>query len=152
MDTGAVYSDFGQLTSLKAEAQANPNAALEDVAAQFESIFMQMMLKSMRDATIKSDLFQSDQMDTYMQMADQQVALSLSEQGGIGIARMLVEQMQTKGLVQPGEVVAEGESPESVIEPTDLREGLAVHPTQTKAFQLPVADSSVSSSAKNREG
>ena len=50
----AVYTDFSQLESLKAEAQANPNAALEEVAQQFESLFMQMMLKSMRDATLKA--------------------------------------------------------------------------------------------------
>ena len=90
----AVYTDFSQLESLKAEAQANPNAALEEVAQQFESLFMQMMLKSMRDATVKSDLFSSDQMDTYQTMADQQTALSLSQQGGIGLARVLVEQMK----------------------------------------------------------
>jgi len=99
MDTGAIYSDFGHLASLKADAQKNPNAALEDVAEQFESLFLQMMMKSMRDATVKGDLFSSNQMDTYMSMADKQIAVSLSENGGIGIARMLVEQMQTQGLV-----------------------------------------------------
>jgi len=99
MDTGAIYSDFGHLASLKADAQKNPNAALEDVAEQFESLFLQMMMKSMRDATVKGDLFSSNQMDTYMSMADKQIAVSLSENGGIGIARMLVEQMQTRGYV-----------------------------------------------------
>ena len=107
----AVYTDFSQLESLKAEAQANPNAALEEVAQQFESLFMQMMLKSMRDATIKSDLFSSDQMDTYQTMADQQTALSLSQQGGIGLARVLVEQMQVRGQVSGAELSEEGEQP-----------------------------------------
>ena len=93
----AVYTDFSQLESLKAQAQSNPNAALEEVAQQFESLFLQMMLKSMRDATMKSDLFGSDQMDTYESMADQQIALTLSQQGGIGLARVLVEQMQVRG-------------------------------------------------------
>ena len=69
------------------------------MAAQFESIFLQQMLKSMRDATVKSDLFDSSQMDTYQGMADQQLAVQLAEQGGIGLARMMVEQMQTRGLV-----------------------------------------------------
>ena len=107
----AVYTDFSQLESLKAEAQANPNAALEEVAQQFESLFMQMMLKSMRDATVKSDLFSSDQMDTYQTMADQQTALSLSQQGGIGLARVLVEQMQVRGQVSGAELSDEGEQP-----------------------------------------
>ena len=94
---GAVYTDFSQLESLKAQAQANPDAALEEVAQQFESLFLQMMLKSMRDATMKSDLFGSDQMESYQSMADQQIALTLSQQGGMGLARVLVEQMQVQG-------------------------------------------------------
>lgn len=99
MMSGAIYNDFSQFTTLRAEATKNPNAALEEVAAQFESIFLQQMLKSMRDATTKSDLFDSSQMETYQSMADQQLAVQLSEQGGIGLARMMVEQMQTRGLV-----------------------------------------------------
>ena len=99
MMSGAIYNDFSQFTTLRAEATKNPNAALEDVAAQFESIFLQQMLKSMRDATVKSGLFESSQMETYQSMADQQLAVQLSEQGGIGLARMMVEQMQTRGLV-----------------------------------------------------
>lgn len=99
MMSGAIYNDFSQFTTLRAEATKNPNAALEEVAAQFESIFLQQMLKSMRDATTKSDLFDSSQMDTYQSMADQQLAVQLSEQGGIGLARMMVEQMQTRGMV-----------------------------------------------------
>jgi flagellar protein FlgJ len=97
--SGAIYNDFSQFTTLRAEATINPNEALEDVAAQFESIFLQQMLKSMRDATVKSGLFESSQMETYQSMADQQLAVQLSEQGGIGLARMMVEQMQTRGLV-----------------------------------------------------
>ena len=101
--SGAIYNDFSQFTTLRAEAAKNPNAALEEVAAQFESIFLQQMLKSMRDATMKSELFDSSQMDTYQGMADQQLALKLAENGGIGLARMMVEQMQSKGQVPQGE-------------------------------------------------
>ena len=100
--TIAIYSDFTQFGSLRAEATKNPNVAVEEVAAQFESLFLQQMLKTMRDATVKSDLMNSDSTDTYQSMADQQLALQLSEQGGIGLARMMVEQMQTKGMVSAG--------------------------------------------------
>lgn len=99
MMSGAIYNDFSQFTALRADAAKNPNAALEEVAAQFESIFLQQMLKAMRDATVKSDLFDSSQMDTYQSMADQQLAVNLAENGGIGLARMMVEQMQSKGYV-----------------------------------------------------
>ena len=131
----AVYTDFSQLESLKAEAHANPNAALEEVAQQFESLFMQMMLKSMRDATVKSDLFSSDQMDTYQTMADQQTALSLSQQGGIGLARVLVEQMQVRGQVSGAELSDEGEQPSAAESGIPLTNSAA----SVKAFDIPAA-------------
>ena len=131
----AVYTDFSQLESLKAEAQANPNAALEEVAQQFESLFMQMMLKSMRDATVKSDLFSSDQMDTYQTMADQQTALSLSQQGGIGLARVLVEQMQVRGQASGAELSEEGQQSTAVVSGIPLTNSAA----PVKAFDLPAA-------------
>ncbi len=134
----AVYTDFSQLESLKAEAQANPNAALEEVAQQFESLFMQMMLKSMRDATIKSDLFSSDQMDTYQTMADQQTALSLSQQGGIGLARILVEQMQVRGQVSADELSSESSMPVADESGIPLTNSVA----PVKAFDIPVANHS----------
>ncbi len=134
----AVYTDFSQLESLKAEAQANPNAALEEVAQQFESLFMQMMLKSMRDATIKSDLFSSDQMDTYQTMADQQTALSLSQQGGIGLARILVEQMQVRGQVSADELSSESSMPVADESGIPLTNPAA----PVKAFDIPVANHS----------
>lgn len=105
--TGAIYNDFSQFTALRAEATKNPNAALEDVAQQFESLFLQQMLKSMRDATVKGDLMNSETMETYQSMADQQMALQLSREGGVGLARMMVEQMQTRGYV-PGEGESSG--------------------------------------------
>ena len=97
--TNTIFNDIGYLGSLRAEAASAPSKAIEEVASQFEALFIQQMMKSMRDAVSKSDLMNSDHLETYQSMADQQMAVSLSQQGGIGIARMLVEQMQTKGYV-----------------------------------------------------
>lgn len=97
--TNTIFNDIGYLSSLRAEAASAPNKAIEDVASQFEALFIQQMMKSMRDAVPKSELMQSDHLETYQSMADRQMAVSLSQQGGIGIARMLVEQMQSKGYV-----------------------------------------------------
>lgn len=116
--TGAIYNDFSQFTALRAEATKNPNAALEDVAQQFESLFLQQMLKSMRDATVKGDLMNSETMETYQSMADQQVALQLSREGGVGLARMMVEQMQTRGYVS-----GEGESKSELVTASNKIEG-----------------------------
>ena len=97
--TNTIFNDIGYLGSLRAEAASAPNKAINEVASQFEALFVQQMMKSMRDALPKSDLMNSDHLDTYQAMADQQMAVNLSQQGGIGIARMLVEQMQTRGYV-----------------------------------------------------
>ena len=97
--TNTIFNDIGYLGSLRAEAASAPNKAINEVASQFEALFIQQMMKSMRDAVPKSDLMSSDHLDTYQAMADQQMAVNLSQQGGMGIARMLVEQMQTRGYV-----------------------------------------------------
>ena len=120
MMNGAIYNDFSQFTALRADAAKNPNAALEEVAAQFESIFLQQMLKAMRDATVKSDLFHSSQMDTYQSMADQQLAVNLAENGGIGLARMMVEQMQSKGYVPEAAEAYEASEEQAADSSSDL--------------------------------
>jgi len=135
---GAVYTDFAQFSTLRAEATANPNAAIEEVAAQFESLFLQQMLKSMRDATVKSDLFDSNQIETYQSMADQQLALQLAEQGGIGLARMMVEQMQTRGYVSEAET-GSTDRLDTNLKTTTEGLPLTVRDTATKAFELPAA-------------
>jgi len=132
---GAIYNDFSQFTTLRAEATKNPNAALEDVAAQFESIFLQQMLKSMRDATVKSDLFDSSQMDTYQSMADQQLAVSLAESGGIGLARMMVEQMQSGGYVPESNAVAKNDAgSEGSLGQTNVAKG--IHKAVATAYEF----------------
>ncbi|MCB1666984.1 MAG: flagellar assembly peptidoglycan hydrolase FlgJ [Porticoccaceae bacterium] len=89
----ALYSDFQHLASLRSDALSAPTEAVEEVATHFESLFMQMMLKSMRDATIEGDLFNSDQMEMYQSMFDQQISLDMSRQGKLGLKDILVEQL-----------------------------------------------------------
>ena len=97
----AVYNDMGALADLRGRARANPNEAVEEVAQQFEALFIQMMLKSMRDAVEDGGLFGSDQLDTYEQMADQQLALDMSAKGGIGLAEALVAQLSRQQSAEP---------------------------------------------------
>ena len=111
--TNTIFNDIGYLGSLRAEAAAAPNKAINEVASQFEALFVQQMMKSMRDAVPKSDLMNSDHLETYQAMADQQMAVNLSQQGGIGIARMLVEQMQTRGYVAEPQSAERGMAPPS---------------------------------------
>lgn len=89
----ATFMDIQGLASLRSHAREAPGAAISEVAGQFESLFVQMMLKSMRDATVDGGLFDSSQLDTYQQMFDQQISLELSQQGGVGLAEILVAQL-----------------------------------------------------------
>lgn len=93
MQAAGLYNDFGALASLRTEARADAEATLDEVAQQFESLFVQMMLKSMRDATMKGGLFDSHQLETYEQMFDQQLSLDLARQGGVGLADVIVRQL-----------------------------------------------------------
>jgi flagellar protein FlgJ len=91
-----VYTDLQGLTELRASAKADPKSAdtLKKVASQFEALFTQMMLKSMRDATpTDDDVFGSSEGKFYRDLYDQQISILLSERQGLGLADMLVHQL-----------------------------------------------------------
>lgn len=98
----ANYHDFQGLSALRNQASNNPDGAIEEVASQFESLFTQMMLKSMRDASapLEGGLFKSNQMDTYQGMFDQQIALDLSSQKSLGLADILVRDFGGKSEIK----------------------------------------------------
>ncbi|WP_426269675.1 flagellar assembly peptidoglycan hydrolase FlgJ [Dyella kyungheensis] len=88
------WTDLSGFAALRQSAQSDAKAALPAVAKQFESIFTQMMLKSMRDASSGDGLFDSDAGNQWRDMFDQQLSVQLSQGGnGIGIAQMLVRQL-----------------------------------------------------------
>ena len=93
LNSASVYTDFTGLTDLRRQAKDDPEVALRQVAEQFEAIFMQMMLKSMRDANFGDPLFDSNQSEFYQGMHDQQLSLHMSQTGGMGLADMLVQQL-----------------------------------------------------------
>ena len=88
-----VYTDFQGLTGLKAAAREQSPAAKREVARQFEAVFMQMMIKTMRDSVIKSDLFNPDAMSFHTSLFDQQLALHLTQANGVGLADMIYQQL-----------------------------------------------------------
>jgi flagellar protein FlgJ len=87
------YLDFSGLGELRHRAAKDGEGALRETAKQFEALFIQMMMKSMRDASFKSDLLQSDSQDTYQEMFDKEVSVSLAQRGGFGLADMLTQQL-----------------------------------------------------------
>jgi flagellar protein FlgJ len=92
-DSG-IYGDFAGLEKLKAGAHEKDPSALRQVAKQFESLFARMLIKSMRDAVGKDPIFGSDQAQTYQGMFDDQLSLDLTRGKGLGLADMLMRQLQ----------------------------------------------------------
>ncbi len=91
-----VYASFDGLAKLKVQAKKDSPAALENVAKQFEALFLQMMLKNMREAGPGDGLFDSDSSLFYRDMHDKQLALNLSQDSKIGLADMIVKQLGGK--------------------------------------------------------
>jgi len=91
--TASVYNDFSGLARLKQQARVAPQQAAKEVAQQFESLFVSMVLKAMRDAVPQDELFGSDQLRSYQGMFDQQLALDLSNSGGLGLAQIIERQI-----------------------------------------------------------
>jgi len=99
----AFYADPHALSSLKSGAKARDPDALKAVAKQFESLFTQMLLKSMREAnkSFGDSTFGSEQTEFYQGMFDDQLAMHLSQGKGLGLADMLVKQLSQAGQVAP---------------------------------------------------
>ncbi len=88
-----LYTDFQGVAELKARARADAKGSLDQVARQFESLFTQMMMKSMRQAKLAEGIMDNDQTEFYQEMYDQQLAIHLSESGGIGLAEVIKSQL-----------------------------------------------------------
>ncbi len=87
------YLDFGGLGALKGKARTDAKSATRETAQQFEAMFLQMMMKTMRDATPKSDLVESAGKDTFEAMFDKEVSVSMAKRNALGLADMLVKHM-----------------------------------------------------------
>lgn len=105
-----IYTDSTGLARLRREASQDGQAALPEVAQQFEALFLQMLLKSMRQTTMRDPLVESHGADLYRGLFDQQIALTLARARGIGLADLLVRQLAEPGDEVPrhsrGEVVS----------------------------------------------
>lgn len=89
---GAAW-DAESLNALKLKAGQDPQGNLRTVARQVEGLFVQMMLKSMRDTLPKDGLFSSDQTRMYTSMYDQQIAQQLTAGKGLGLADAMAKQL-----------------------------------------------------------
>lgn len=94
--TNRLAGDAQSLTALRAKAAADPKGAVREVARQFEALFMQELMKSMRAATLSSGMLDNEGSKLGTEMLDQQLATQLTGMpGGLSdaIARQLERQM-----------------------------------------------------------
>lgn len=94
-----------------ARTDGQSNDTLRAAAKQFEALFMQMVMKSMREATPSNSMLDSDQTRTYQSLLDQQLALNLSQGRGTGLSETIYRQLGGKddktsaidALIPPGQ-------------------------------------------------
>jgi len=94
--SNALAADANALSALKSQARDKTPEAIRETARQFESLFMRELIKSMREATMKSGLLDNPGSDLGNDLLDQQFAVQMSGQpGGLSdlIAAQLVRQM-----------------------------------------------------------
>jgi flagellar protein FlgJ len=116
--TAQMALDVQGLNRLKVDSKTPSKETLKAAAQQFEALFLNMMLKSMRDATPQDGMTDSEQTRMYTGMLDQQLSLKLSSRG-IGLADLMVKQL--------GQAL-----------PTDALTPALANPAQTPASNDPV--------------
>lgn len=90
---GSLAIDSQSLNKLRLQAKQSPDQALKAAAQQFETVFLNMMLKSMRDATPQDGAFDSEQTKMFTGMLDQQLAQSMASSRSVGLADIMVKQL-----------------------------------------------------------
>ena len=147
--TSKSYMDFSGLGELRGQAQQNQDKALKETAQQFEGMFIQMMMKSMREANapMKDEDNQSHAMETFEGMFDKEVSLQMSRRGALGVGDFLERAVRQRGLPPPsteamlqarGKAIPLNPKPEPMHlpPPAELSKGFALEkPMRIKSMQ-----------------
>jgi flagellar protein FlgJ len=89
---GSLALDPRGLERLRTDAGASPDKAVREASKQFEVMFVNMLMKSMREAAPQDGPFDSDQTRMYTGMLDQQLAQAIGTRG-IGLADVMARQL-----------------------------------------------------------
>jgi peptidoglycan hydrolase FlgJ len=98
--SGKLAFDANSLNQLKASAKDQSPESIKEVAKQFEALFLNMVMKSMRAATPQDGVFDNEQSRTFTAMLDQQLSSNLSAKG-VGLAEVLARQLSKVNHVAP---------------------------------------------------
>lgn len=163
--SASLAADSGSVGSLRRAARENTPEGMKAVARQFEALFVNMMMKSMRDATPQDGIFDSSQTRMYTSMLDQELSQHFAKRG-IGLADAMLRQMTRNNsafqtnLQQPNG--AQGPAPTSAVsgdEQTARQQALSLlraydsnEPGGSKQRQTPAADLLKAPAAASRSG
>jgi len=86
------YVDFTRFSTLRSRAHQDGNAAMQQVADEFEAMFAETMLKAAREADMGDGMLNSSELNTYHEMMDSQLAQSLAKSQDFGFSKMLSQQ------------------------------------------------------------
>jgi Rod binding domain-containing protein len=89
------YNDFTALGELRGKAQRNDAGAMRESAEQFEALFIQMMLKSMREASsaMKSDLLHNNAQETFEGMYDKEISMQMAKRNALGFSDVVIKNL-----------------------------------------------------------
>ena len=110
-----VYTDFNSLNAITTQHGATEREKLENAAQQFAAVFTNMLLKSMRQASLGEGIFDNEQSEMYRDLFDQQISLQLNQGQSLGIAELLVNQFTNS--IDAESASADAESAASSAEP-----------------------------------
>lgn len=137
--SGAAASNslsFQGLNQLKAAANADPRSpqAIKAVAQQFEALLMQQMLSAMNATSLGPDLLGDTAGPMFKSMFTQQLATTLSQGQGMGLATYIARELSTRYGLNPA--ASQQPSP-----PPADGGSIAAHAVNTQASALPLASS-----------
>ena len=95
------YNDFTALGELRGKAQRNEAGAMRESAEQFEALFIQMMLKSMREASsaMKSDLLHNNAQETFEGMYDKEISMQMAKRNALGFSDVVIKNLSQQKTV-----------------------------------------------------
>ncbi|MBL8471679.1 MAG: flagellar assembly peptidoglycan hydrolase FlgJ [Rhodocyclaceae bacterium] len=140
-ETPSLAVDNRGLTRLARAARENSPEATTLAAQQFEALFTNMMLKSMRDATPSNGMLDNNQTRLYQQMLDQQMSQNLAARQSGGLTQMLVRQFNRQAGMTPAG------APQSAA-PTALANNQPAAPNATPAAAPAVTPTAASVAAR----
>ena len=147
----ALAADARSLGALKAQAGQNTPESIQQAAKQFESLFMRELIKSMREATMKSGLMDSPGGDLGADLLDQQFAVQMSGQPG-GLSELIAKQL-SRQMGNPEEPVKPKVSTPPPVSATPPAAKAKIAAVATAAYGAQgVAPASASSSFVKRHG